>query len=1144
MSEPFTSIRAPYRSLDPKSVLEKSPSILLGISQSAADALDKVGISSVFDLASSMVFANAVDICLLAESGQGRFAATGKVPHDALRNGYDKLLTDLPLQPISILSTDSPKTELVALAAAIDIASIRDLAVWPPYRTAQELLDRVYNPLPITGVLDLEAPADLIPANGQYPTERVQYEVLLFDQFVGGRTPSKVSVLGNGGTSNGGLPSPRILGSEGPLDMSELLAGVQGYDRPAIGGVLTFTQSWYTKGLALGSLIHGVALAPGESTKIAMIDWSRRTRTSATESIQENELLTSDVARSRAIHEITSAVAHETQSGTSGATNLANATQSGESTGSAGFRDPSLNPFDFRMPGVTTSGTSSGTSTGFTLATSWSTSSGDRNVGADLSQDIVDRTQQESHSARNRRASIVKEVSQQESESISTRTLTNYNHMHALTVEYYEVVQLYRTVVELSKADRCLFVPLKVINFENRAVINRFRRIIAAAGLNPEVQALGILEPDHVAVVAPNRVKPWDPRSLKELSTATSEFVGTQESTAITLPKRIPAPIRFTFTVGFWEDAPIDQAVVTLTSGESYTFALEDYAEASNAWNPRFQMDRNFFDREKNGHNFSELARIEFVKKSGSESYEGDLTFGLAFNGDFATLVDSIGATLRSTIKVPKETAQFTVFEFIESIGNDDFRRHLKDNALYYSQVVWRALDPATIGILLSGYMWPVGGQVKPLVELVDPTPVAIVANYLVLRISGDDANEHAAWLDKKKIIIGSRREDQVPVPSGGVFAEAVLGRFNSAEKLDITRFWNWQDSPIPFQAPEIAAIQAGSRRDTDTTLPGQLGAPVLNIVNPPALPDPQGMGAVLAAIQNGNMFRDMSGLAATIGLAQAGLAGAQQGATDAAAQAGKNAAVAAEQGAKVAEVVGKIVAAYLTKGAGTGSSGSTSKDGALINQGKDMDKRGVPSQTSNGTGNGSSGGTDGSGNGGSDPGGGTGDRAAVGNESAAFNTALGGGLPLVVSADAGFVPDAGTTGDAGVKPNYWNRQDQSRVVVIQLPKEGPHNFDFNPTGRGDSGKISGPAWTHNGAYKIVENKPGFLEMDVNIGNDEKQKEDMQGKLLIQDGKATLTGSLGNKDLGKDGVTAPVKGVGTRGNPFKVEFPNGTLQWF
>jgi hypothetical protein len=178
-----------------------------------------------------------------------------------------------------------------------------------------------------------------------------------------------------------------------------------------------------------------------------------------------------------------------------------------------------------------------------------------------------------------------------------------------------------------------------------------------------------------------------------------------------------------------------------------------------------------------------------------------------------------------------------------------DLVSHLLDHRLYYSQAVWRSLDPATIGVLLSGYTWRLEGQMRRLVEIVDPTPVAVVANYLVLRLSGDAEEEYNAWLGRARIVVGQTREDQVPIPTGGVFAEAVLGRANSAEKLDITRFWDWQESPIPFGAPEIAAIATGSRGEPDQTVPGQLGQPVLNIVNPPGLPDPTGMNAVLAAI-------------------------------------------------------------------------------------------------------------------------------------------------------------------------------------------------------------------------------------------------------------------------------------------------------
>ena len=47
-----------------------------------------------------------------------------------------------------------------------------------------------------------------------------------------------------------------------------------------------------------------------------------------------------------------------------------------------------------------------------------------------------------------------------------------------------------------------------------------------------------------------------------------------------------------------------------------------------------------------------------------------------------------------------------------------------------------------------------------------------------------------------------------MPIQTGGVFAEAVLDRANAAEKLDITRFCNWQDSPIPLSLTDIAPVR------------------------------------------------------------------------------------------------------------------------------------------------------------------------------------------------------------------------------------------------------------------------------------------------------------------------------------------------
>src|SRR5262249_7687236 len=198
-------------------------------------------------------------------------------------------------------------------------------------------------------------------------------------------------------------------------------------------------------GVTLGQLLHSISLAPGESTRVALIDWSRRTRAAASEDISESELLSNTMTHSRAISEVTSATAREFQLGSS----ISHATSTTEQAGGGFGLD--LGPLAI--------GGSGATSTTTTDAYSISTSFGSRDLAANYAQDINDRSQQNASSVRNRRASIVREVSQTEHEAISTRVVTNYNHMHALSIHYYEVVQAFRTTTQLERVEKCLFVP-------------------------------------------------------------------------------------------------------------------------------------------------------------------------------------------------------------------------------------------------------------------------------------------------------------------------------------------------------------------------------------------------------------------------------------------------------------------------------------------------------------------------------------------------------------------------------------------------------------------------------------------------------------------------------------------------------------
>ena len=140
----------------------------------------------------------------------------------------------------------------------------------------------------------------------------------------------------------------------------------------------------------------------------------------------------------------------------------------------------------------------------------------------------------------------------------------------------------------------------------------------------------------------------------------------------------------------------------------------------------------------------------------------------------------------------------------------------------------------------------------KALADQVEPRPFTVAGNYLVLRapvepdepsgIGGGagkagglptsgrvkvvDNQSSLTWgtvLEQRGIDFTVSSTRLVPIPTGGVFAEAVLGRSNSAEKLDITRFWNWQDSPIPLQPPEISPVGTGSRGIAEDLAPGYM---------------------------------------------------------------------------------------------------------------------------------------------------------------------------------------------------------------------------------------------------------------------------------------------------------------------------------
>jgi hypothetical protein len=232
--------------------------------------------------------------------------------------------------------------------------------------------------------------------------------------------------------------------------------------KPAVGALLVHQQAWKQSGLALGNLMQSVCLAPGEVTRVAVIDWRRQEAGTSAASTDQSDSVSWDIDQQRSVNAVQRAVANDTQSGSS----LAFATSASAQAAM------SVNTLF--------AGANASASTTTTGALTAQSSAGTRNLAAASTNAISARTAEKAQSLRSRRQSVVREVSQHESEQMSTRILANYNRRHSLNIEYFEVLQQYTLETKLVGWERCLFVPMKPLDFSKLETLKKHRADLLA----------------------------------------------------------------------------------------------------------------------------------------------------------------------------------------------------------------------------------------------------------------------------------------------------------------------------------------------------------------------------------------------------------------------------------------------------------------------------------------------------------------------------------------------------------------------------------------------------------------------------------------------------------------------------------------
>ena len=104
MPAPATLVRTSFSNREIPEILRQPATVLLGVDAPAAAALANLDIASVFDLATSGVFANAAALVRAASDPRDPFARHGQAPADVLdASAVNITLDQLPGSPPTVL---------------------------------------------------------------------------------------------------------------------------------------------------------------------------------------------------------------------------------------------------------------------------------------------------------------------------------------------------------------------------------------------------------------------------------------------------------------------------------------------------------------------------------------------------------------------------------------------------------------------------------------------------------------------------------------------------------------------------------------------------------------------------------------------------------------------------------------------------------------------------------------------------------------------------------------------------------------------------------------------------------------------------------------------------------------------------------
>lgn len=674
--------------------------------------------------------------------------------------------------------------------------------------------------------------------------------------------------------------------------------------------IYEFKQSWIPAGHSLGQIVYSLPLAPCESVNLAVIEWARQDSISRRDTGRATESLAHEQRYDRSIEESVEAALTEEQGGFS----MMHGMSSGESGGAAATIPVEGVPISLNAAHANM--ISNGGAIAFTM--------GNRDLSAESMQDINARTRQASSLVRTMNSTVVTQATQEEKSRLETRTVTNHNHCHALTVQYYEVLRNFKIVTEFVRKRKAFLVPYKVNNFNQQTAL-RFRGILQSVlrdrSLLKCFEAMARLE---YCADAYDKASAGGGTSGSGTTTSTEEKAISSYALTIHFGNKLrdsrcfgrlwvnlktsdgkvhelffkPAlpkigesePTGTEGIKGYTIDGEVTKNVV-VTSNDDLRLKPSSVIGVQVAWRQHSSTERWELKGISLGYSTDDVQNRRFLISG--ETDLNDPNNLMVFQGDISdpsrnwegpvSLQPADPATdPHSTPEPPPIPGDKTGTSEVITKDRDQccanrLLGHLNENQGFYNRAIWILQDPTERKIMLAAL---------GLADLTDGNPVGVSGNYVAFAIDDPRLDNVLLTVEVQQALtdiglaqtdidriwnLATERQPKKPappepevayvaLPTRGLFAEAQLGHCNSCEVRDVTRFWDWSESPCE-KAPTIEGISPGPRGQTPNITPQGFPQAVVQIQQPPAVPDPTAMAGALQVLRTPDIFRDMSGL-------------------------------------------------------------------------------------------------------------------------------------------------------------------------------------------------------------------------------------------------------------------------------------------